>query len=107
MTEPIEKSKEEVLRDMHKCLDIANTIWELLERECNKISENVHVLSLSEMDRAVAKHFSTPLADARRHALGRATAHAFGEEGLTNCGMWLLAHLLDHVLFDEDLSEFQ
>ena len=103
------EERQIAVNHMHRSIDIAVDIWTLIaDAPLEEIADGVKVGSV-HMDQVLAevsRSWKAPLPDSRMKALGHALTEAIAAHGVTSCGLWHFAHLLDHVLFEEDLSTF-
>lgn len=97
----------EVSARAHTCLSIAFEVCKIFERRVEKL-EPGQVLSIefSEILTALKPFFPYPLAPTRRHYIGLAIAHELtGEDSLTTCTVWNMAHLFEHALYEENIDD--
>ena len=103
------EERQIAVNHMHRAIDIAVDIWTLIaDAPLEEIADGVKVgsIHIDQILAEVGRNWKVPLPTARQQALGHALTEAIGEHGVTSCGLWHFAHLLDHVLFEEDLSAF-
>lgn len=95
----------EKLANMKKCLDIASDIILMPEQQLAEQNGNA-VIMPSMIDTVIEKHFPVPLVERRRNLIEYVVGLSTVSHGLTSCAVWAIAHSLDHLLYEEDLSQF-
>lgn len=91
---------------MEKSLHIAKDVWNFISDRIDETPDDVGITSAAatEIMEVIARRFKAPLPRLRQNAIGSAMEHVMNEHGLSSCGLWEFAHLLEHILYEEDLS---
>lgn len=98
---------QEIATRAHTCLSIAIEVSRVLEKRLENIKpDQTFSIEFSEILSVIKPFFPYPLATVRRHYIGLAIAHELnGEDSLSTCIVWNLAHLFEHALYEEDIND--
>lgn len=95
-----EDERKEELANMHRCLDAGARVWSFIAK---RVDDKAEEATREDIMAEIGLVFPTPLAEHRQKLIMQEIATVINEYDLTSCGLWNLAHILLHLIFDEDV----
>lgn len=85
--------------------DILERMIEITEEQAGEpgVYADLHI---DEVCLIINRHIPMPLAARRKDAIGNLLVRGLQAHGLSTCMCYGFAHMLEHCLYEEDLSEF-
>ncbi len=86
------------LANMHRCLDAAAKVWtQVAQDRARGYSAQEEIMAV------LGLVFPTPLAEHRQTLVMEEITATINEYELSSCGLFAFAHMLMHIIFDEDV----